>query len=88
MEELILAGRVSVNGQPAHVGQRIGATDQIRVNGRPLARKRVAVPCGSFSTTSPPAKSSPATTPNVGPACSTGFPSCAARAGLPSAGST
>jgi len=44
MEELILAGRVSVNGQPAHVGQRIGATDQIRVNGRSLARKRVAVP--------------------------------------------
>ena len=44
MEELILAGRVSVNGQPAHVGQRIGATDQVRVNGRPLPRKRVAVP--------------------------------------------
>ena len=44
MEELILSGRVSVNGQPAHVGQRIGATDQIRVNGRSLARKRVAVP--------------------------------------------
>jgi 23S rRNA pseudouridine2605 synthase len=44
MEELILAGRVSVNGQPAHIGQRIGATDQIRVNGRPLARRRVAVP--------------------------------------------
>ena len=44
MEELILAGRVSVNGQPAHVGQRIGPTDQIRVNGRPLARKRVPLP--------------------------------------------
>ena len=34
MEELILAGRVSVNGQPSHVGQRISATDQVRVNGR------------------------------------------------------
>jgi 23S rRNA pseudouridine2605 synthase len=44
MEELILAGRVSVNGQPAHVGQRIGPEDQIRVNGRPLARKRVPLP--------------------------------------------
>ena len=43
IEELILSGRVSVNGQPAHVGQRIDATDQIRVNGRPLARKRVPV---------------------------------------------
>ncbi|MFN7645225.1 MAG: 23S rRNA pseudouridine(2605) synthase RluB [Burkholderiales bacterium] len=39
MEELIVAGRVSVNGQPAHVGQRIGPNDQIRVNGRPLNRR-------------------------------------------------
>jgi 23S rRNA pseudouridine2605 synthase len=39
MEELIIAGRVSVNGQPAHVGQRIGPNDQIRVNGRPLNRR-------------------------------------------------
>ena len=39
MEEYIVAGRVSVNGQPAHVGQRIGIKDQVRVNGRLLARK-------------------------------------------------
>jgi 23S rRNA pseudouridine2605 synthase len=39
MEELILAGRVSVNGQPAHVGQRIAPNDQVRVNGRPLNRR-------------------------------------------------
>jgi len=39
MEELIVAGRVSVNGQPAHVGQRIGPNDQVRVNGRPLNRR-------------------------------------------------
>ena len=39
MEELIVAGRVSVNGQPAHVGQRIGPNDQIRVNGRPINRR-------------------------------------------------
>ncbi len=39
MEEYIVAGRVSVNGQPAHVGQRIGPNDQIRVNGRLLVRK-------------------------------------------------
>ncbi|MEZ5727651.1 MAG: pseudouridine synthase [Burkholderiaceae bacterium] len=42
MEELIVAGRVSVNGQPAHIGQRIGPKDQIRVNGRPLKRKPTA----------------------------------------------
>ena len=34
MEELILAGRISVNGSPAHVGQRIIFTDQVRVNGK------------------------------------------------------
>ena len=39
MEELILAGRVSVNGEPAHVGQRIGPNDQVRVNGRPIAAR-------------------------------------------------
>ena len=44
MEELIIAGRVSVNGQPAHVGQRIGLTDQVRVNGRPIRRPPIALP--------------------------------------------
>lgn len=42
MEELIIAGRVSVNGLPAHVGQRVGPEDVIRVNGKPLSRKRSA----------------------------------------------
>ena len=39
MEELIVAGRVSVNGEPAHIGQRILPTDQVRINGKPLQRK-------------------------------------------------
>ena len=39
MEEVIIAGRVSVNGQPAHIGQRVGPKDQVRVNGRPIKRK-------------------------------------------------
>lgn len=34
LEEWIIAGRVSVNGMPAHVGQRIGPTDKVRVNGK------------------------------------------------------
>lgn len=38
MEELIIAGRVSVNGEPAHIGQRVGPKDQVRVNGRLIAR--------------------------------------------------
>ncbi|MEW6559228.1 MAG: 23S rRNA pseudouridine(2605) synthase RluB [Pseudomonadota bacterium] len=39
MEDLILAGRVSVNGEPAHLGQRILPTDQIRVNGKIIKRR-------------------------------------------------
>ncbi|NLP63946.1 23S rRNA pseudouridine(2605) synthase RluB [Paraburkholderia sacchari] len=39
MEELIIAGRVSVNGEPAHIGQRILPTDQVRINGKPIRRK-------------------------------------------------
>ncbi|MYN13780.1 pseudouridine synthase [Pusillimonas sp. TS35] len=38
MEELIIAGRVSVNGEPAHIGQRVGPNDQVRVNGRLIVR--------------------------------------------------
>jgi len=39
MEELIIAGRVSVNGEPAHIGQRILPEDQVRINGKLLQRK-------------------------------------------------
>ena len=39
MEELIISGRVSVNGEPAHIGQRVLPTDQVRVNGKPLSRR-------------------------------------------------
>ncbi len=34
LEEWILAGRVNVNGEPAHVGQRVGPDDKIRLNGK------------------------------------------------------
>ncbi len=36
MEQLILQGRISVNGEPAHVGQRIQFGDVIKVNGKPV----------------------------------------------------
>jgi 23S rRNA pseudouridine2605 synthase len=39
LEEWIVAGRISVNGKPAHVGQRIGPQDRVRVNGRPVNLK-------------------------------------------------
>lgn len=44
MEELIVAGRVSVNGEPAHIGQRVGANDLVRVNGRPITRTNTRKP--------------------------------------------
>ncbi len=40
MEDLIIAGRVSVNGEPAHVGQRIGPNDKVKVNGRLINRPK------------------------------------------------
>ena len=36
MEQLILEGRISVNNEPAHIGQRIQYGDQVKVNGKPL----------------------------------------------------
>jgi len=44
MEELIVAGRVSVNGEPAHIGQRVGPNDQVRVNGKPIMRANTKKP--------------------------------------------
>ncbi|MFT4193186.1 pseudouridine synthase, partial [Ottowia sp.] len=43
MEQLILQGRISVNNQPAHVGQRIQHGDQVKVNGKPVPL-RIAPP--------------------------------------------
>jgi len=44
MEELIIAGRVSVNGEPAHIGQRVGPNDLVRVNGKPITRTNTKKP--------------------------------------------
>ncbi|MBP9118728.1 MAG: pseudouridine synthase [Methyloversatilis sp.] len=34
LEDWIVAGRISVNALPAHVGQRVGPEDKVRVNGK------------------------------------------------------
>ena len=36
MEQLILEGRISVNGEPAHIGQRIQFGDTVKINGKPI----------------------------------------------------
>jgi 23S rRNA pseudouridine2605 synthase len=43
MEQLILQGRISVNNEPAHIGQRIQFGDQVKLNGKPI-RYRIAPP--------------------------------------------
>ncbi|ART56698.1 23S rRNA pseudouridylate synthase B [Acidovorax carolinensis] len=43
MEQLILEGRISVNNEPAHIGQRVQFGDQVKVNGKPI-RYRIDPP--------------------------------------------
>jgi 23S rRNA pseudouridine2605 synthase len=43
MEQLIMEGRISVNNEPAHIGQRIQFGDSIKINGKPI-RVRIAPP--------------------------------------------
>jgi 23S rRNA pseudouridine2605 synthase len=43
MEQMILEGRISVNGEPAHIGQRIQFGDSVKVNGKPI-KVRIAPP--------------------------------------------
>lgn len=43
MEQLILEGRISVNNEPAHIGQRIQFGDQVKINGKAI-RVQIAPP--------------------------------------------
>lgn len=43
MEQLITQGRISVNNEPAHIGQRVQFGDQVKVNGKPI-RVRIDPP--------------------------------------------
>jgi 23S rRNA pseudouridine2605 synthase len=43
MEQLVAEGRITVNGEPAHVGQRISFGDQLRIDGKPI-KARIAPP--------------------------------------------
>lgn len=43
MEQLILEGRITVNNEPAHIGQRVQFGDHVKVNGKPI-RLRIDPP--------------------------------------------
>ena len=44
MEDLIADGHVQVNGEPAHVGQRVSFGDRVQVNGKPVKLRIVPPP--------------------------------------------
>jgi 23S rRNA pseudouridine2605 synthase len=44
MEQLIEEGRITVNGEPAHVGQRISFGDQLRIDGKAIKARIVPAP--------------------------------------------
>ncbi|NMM12584.1 MAG: rRNA pseudouridine synthase [Rhodoferax sp.] len=43
MEQLIMEGRITVNNEPAHIGQRVQFGDHVKVNGKPI-RFRIDAP--------------------------------------------
>ncbi|MFZ4480184.1 MAG: pseudouridine synthase [Rhodoferax sp.] len=43
MEQMIMEGRITVNNEPAHIGQRIQFGDHVKVNGKPI-RFRIEAP--------------------------------------------
>lgn len=43
MEQLIMEGRITVNNEPAHIGQRVQFGDHVKVNGKPI-RFKIAPP--------------------------------------------
>src|SRR5918912_4612228 len=58
-DELIKAGRVTVNGEPGQLNTFVGARDRVELDGRPLAKQRLAYvllhkPAGVVTTASDP----------------------------------
>ena len=82
-DELIKAGRVTVNGEPGQLNTFVQRTDDVRLDGEPLAEAGSSPTCSS---TSPPVSSRPRATRRVARPSSTS--STTRRASCPSAGST
>ena len=89
MEEMILAGRITVNRMPAEVGQKVGPGDEVRINGE-LVKVRFAEPRAARARciTSRRARSSRATIRKVGRRCSRSCRRSATASGSTSAAST
>jgi len=57
MEQLITEGRISVNNEPAHIGQRIQFGDHVKVNGKPIKVRIAPPPPRVIAYHKPPARS-------------------------------
>ena len=79
MEQLIMEGRISVNNEPAHIGQRIQFGDNIKV--ALIHRRRV-----SSRITNQWARLSPMMTRKTGRPCFAGCQNCIRENGSPLAG--
>jgi 23S rRNA pseudouridine2605 synthase len=58
-DELVKAGRVTVNGEPGQLNTFVGADDDVRLDGRPLAKQKLAYvllnkPAGTVTTAHDP----------------------------------
>ncbi len=75
MEQLILEGRISVNNEPAHVGQRVQHGDQVKVNGKPIRYRSTTRRHARVIAYHKPGRSGhPWTTHRTGPPCSESCP--------------
>jgi 23S rRNA pseudouridine2605 synthase len=76
MEELILDGQITVNGEPAHIGQRISFGDQVKVGGKPVRLRIVPPPPRILAYHKPVGEIVTLTIRNTGRRCFVACPGC------------
>ena len=81
MEDMIVEGRIKVNGEPAHTGQRISFGEGSRSTASRCGCGSFPRRRGSSRTTSRPARSSPTTIPSIGRPCSGACRACTRASG-------
>jgi 23S rRNA pseudouridine2605 synthase len=81
MEQLILEGRISVNNEPAHVGQRIQFGDIVKVNGQPIRFRIDPPPARVIAYHKPVGEVVTLTIRKTAPRCSASCPSCSMASG-------
>jgi 23S rRNA pseudouridine2605 synthase len=88
MEEAIQEGRVTVNGEPAHTGQRISFGDRVEVNGKPVRLRIVPPPARIIAYHKPAGEIVTHDDPQHRPTCSAACRACSRASGNRSDAST